>query len=84
LPPTIVVEVGVEVFEITPYSVDIYGERRYYELGRDSTIEYDDLDRRFRNPHLMVVRLIRVLTSHRIPRIPCSIATSEGATAPSE
>ena len=31
------------------HSVDSYGERRYFELGRDAAVEYAYLDLRFRN-----------------------------------
>lgn len=40
---------GLEVTERAHHSVDTYGERRYFELGRDATIEYGYLDLRFRN-----------------------------------
>lgn len=42
---------GLEVVERSQHSVDTYGDRRYFELGRDATIEYGYLDLRFRNNH---------------------------------
>ena len=41
---------GMEVAERHAHSVDIYGDARYFELGRDATIEYGYRDLRFRNP----------------------------------
>lgn len=40
---------GLEVIELAQHSVDTYGDQRYFELGRDATIEYGYLDLRFRN-----------------------------------
>lgn len=40
---------GLEVVERAHHSIDTYGESRYFELGRDATIEYGYLDLRFRN-----------------------------------
>lgn len=42
-------QAGLDIVERTQHSVDTYGERRYFELGRDATIEYGYLDLRFRN-----------------------------------
>ena len=42
---------ALEIVERHAHSADIYGEARYFELGRDATIEYGVLDVRFRNPH---------------------------------
>ena len=42
---------ALEIMERHAHSADIYGEARYFELGRDATIEYGVLDLRFRNPH---------------------------------
>ncbi len=44
---------GFDVVERRCHSVDSYGERRYFELGRDATIEYGYIDLRMRNaqPH---------------------------------
>ncbi len=42
---------ALEIVERHAHSVDSYGEARYFELGRDATIEYGVLDLRFRNPH---------------------------------
>ena len=41
---------GLEVAERHAHSVDIYGDARYFVLGRDATIEYGYRDLRFRNP----------------------------------
>ena len=41
---------GMEVAERHAHSVDTYGDARYFELGRDATIEYGYRDLRFRNP----------------------------------
>ncbi len=48
---------GLEVVERAHHSVDTYGDRRYFELGRDATIEYGYLDLRFRNPFPWPLRL---------------------------
>jgi vancomycin resistance protein YoaR len=48
---------GLEVVERSQHSVDTYGDRRYFELGRDATIEYGYLDLRFRNVHRYPIRL---------------------------
>lgn len=40
------------------HSVDIYGEERYFELGRDAAIEFGYLDLRFRNSHAFPVLLL--------------------------
>jgi len=48
---------GLDVVERTQHSVDTYGERRYFELGRDATIEYGYLDLRFANPYPYPLRL---------------------------
>lgn len=40
---------GLSVVERHAHSVDTYGVERYFELGRDATIEYGYLDLRFRN-----------------------------------
>ncbi len=50
-------QAGLDIVERTQHSVDTYGERRYFELGRDATIEYGYLDLRFRNPHPYPLRL---------------------------
>lgn len=48
---------GLEVVERSQHSIDTYGERRYFELGRDATIEYGYLDLRFRNTFPWPLRL---------------------------
>lgn len=48
---------GLEVVERAQHSIDTYGERRYFELGRDATIEYGYLDLRFRNEFPWPLRL---------------------------
>ena len=40
---------GLEIVERSEHSVDTYSDQRYFELGRDTTIEYGYLDLRFRN-----------------------------------
>ena len=42
---------GLTVVERRAHSVDTYGEKRYFELGRDATVEYGYVDLRFRNDH---------------------------------
>ena len=64
---------GLDVVERHNHSVDQYGEARYFEPGRDATIEYGVLDLRFRNPHPFAVLLEltsnddRVTASFRAP-----------------
>ena len=48
---------ALEIVERHAHSVDLYGEARYFELGRDATIDYGVLDLRFRNPHAWPVLL---------------------------
>jgi vancomycin resistance protein VanW len=50
---------AMEIVERRCHSVDSYGPRRYFELGRDAAIEFGYTDLRFRNPHPypVVVRL---------------------------
>jgi vancomycin resistance protein VanW len=48
---------GLEITERHHHSLDTYGERRYFELGRDATIEYGYLDLRLRNRYPQPVRL---------------------------
>ena len=40
---------GFTIVERRCHSVDSYGERRYFELGRDAAVEHPYLDLRFRN-----------------------------------
>ena len=42
---------ALEIIERHCHSIDLYGEDRYFELGRDASIEYGYLDLRLRNPH---------------------------------
>ena len=64
---------GLDVVERHAHSVDVYGEARYFEPGRDATIEYGVLDVRFRNPYPFAVLLElaadddRVAASFRAP-----------------
>ena len=64
---------GLDVVERHAHSVDVYGEARYFEPGRDATIEYGVLDVRFRNPHPFAVLIElradddRVAASFRAP-----------------
>jgi vancomycin resistance protein VanW len=48
---------GMEIVERRNHSVDTYGAGRYYQLGRDATIEYGYIDLRFRNSHSYPVLL---------------------------
>ncbi|MYD65969.1 MAG: hypothetical protein F4X26_08360 [Chloroflexi bacterium] len=48
---------GLDVVERHAHSVDQYGEARYFEPGRDATIEYGVLDLRFGNPYPFAVLL---------------------------
>lgn len=48
---------GLRVVERHGHSIDTYGARRYFELGRDAAIEYGYRDLRFRNPHGFAVYL---------------------------
>ncbi|MEZ4501526.1 MAG: VanW family protein [Dehalococcoidia bacterium] len=48
---------GATVVERRPHSVDSYGPDRYFELGRDATIEYGYIDLRFRNDGPAAIRL---------------------------
>ena len=48
---------GLDILERHNHSIDQYGESRYFEPGRDATIEYGVLDLCFRNPHLFAVLL---------------------------
>ncbi|MGE3075496.1 MAG: VanW family protein [Dehalococcoidia bacterium] len=48
---------GMEIRERKCHSVDSYGDRRYFELGRDAAIEYGYTDLRFRNSHTAMMRL---------------------------
>ena len=64
---------GLDVVERHAHSVDVYGEARYFEPGRDATIEYGVLDVRFRNRYPFPVLLEftadddRVAASFRAP-----------------
>jgi vancomycin resistance protein VanW len=42
---------GMHIVERHCHSVDSYGDRRYFELGRDAAIEYGYLDLQFKNRH---------------------------------
>ncbi len=48
---------GFDVEERRCHSVDSYGDRRYFELGRDATIEYGYIDLRMRNGNPLAVQL---------------------------
>ena len=64
---------GLDVVERHAHSVDAYGEARYFEPGRDTTIEYGVLDVRFRNRYRFAVLIEltaaddRVAASFRAP-----------------
>ena len=76
---------GLDVVERHAHSVDVYGEARYFEPGRDATIEYGVLDVRFRNPYPFAVLLgltaddDRVAASFRapVPDLPTVAITAE-------
>jgi hypothetical protein len=53
---------GFDVEERRCHSVDSYGDHRYFELGRDATIEYGYIDLRMRNASTFPVQL-RVVVS---------------------
>lgn len=57
---------GLEIVERHCHSVDVYGEQRYFELGRDATIEYGYLDLRFRNRHAIPVMLTTGAGQHEV------------------
>jgi vancomycin resistance protein VanW len=57
---------AMEVTERHCHSVDVYGDGRYFELGRDASIEYGYLDLRFRNPLAYPVRLATTATQDRV------------------
>ncbi|HEU0074744.1 MAG TPA: VanW family protein [Dehalococcoidia bacterium] len=57
---------GLEIVERHCHSVDVYGEERYFELGRDATIEYGYLDLRFRNRHGVPVMLSAEVNQHEV------------------
>lgn len=66
----------MEMVERHCHSVDSYGSKRYFELGRDATIEYGYLDLRFRNRHPFPV-VLRVDANHeRVWAAVCAAAPS--------
>lgn len=48
------------------HSIDLYGERRYFELGRDAAIEFGYLDLRFRNTSQLPLLLTIVVTDEYV------------------
>lgn len=52
---------GMQILERWNHSIDLYGDARYFELGRDATVEYAYRDLRFRNAHPYPV-MLRVAT----------------------
>lgn len=48
---------GMEILERWSHSIDLYGDARYFELGRDASVEYAYRDLRFRNTHPYPVML---------------------------
>jgi hypothetical protein len=68
---------GFEIVERRCHSVDSYGERRYFELGRDATIEYGYIDLRMRNVSGRKIRVSAEVTDTLV-----MVAT--GAAAPAE
>ena len=57
---------GIEIVERYEHSVDVYGEERYFELGRDCTIEYGYRDLRFSNPFPYAVVLSVDIEADRV------------------
>ena len=57
---------AMEIVERRAHSVDSYGPRRYFELGRDAAIEFGYLDLRFRNPHAYPVLLTAEVTDEKV------------------
>ena len=57
---------GVEILERHCHSVDSYGDKRYFELGRDAAIEFGYLDLRFRNHCEMPVQLRIHVSNERV------------------
>ncbi|MGE0598297.1 MAG: VanW family protein [Dehalococcoidia bacterium] len=70
---------GMEIRKRSCHSVDSYGEKRYFELGRDAAIEFGYTDLRFSNPHSVALRLNVLVESDRIQ---CSINGPELAPGP--
>jgi vancomycin resistance protein VanW len=74
---------GLQIVERKCHSLDLYGEARYFELGRDASIEYGYADVRFRNSHGCPVALAfeieegRVCGWVRAPERPTFEATIE-------
>ncbi|MCY3918432.1 MAG: VanW family protein [Chloroflexi bacterium] len=60
---------GLDVVERHAHSTDVYGESRYYELGRDATILYGVLDLRFRNPYPFPVLLDVTVDDARVAAV---------------
>ena len=60
---------GLDVVERHAHSVDVYGEARYFEPGRDATIEYGVLDVRFRNPYPFAVLLELTTDDDRVEAV---------------
>ncbi len=52
---------GMQILERWNHSIDLYGDARYFELGRDATVEYAYRDLRFRNAYPYPV-MLRVAT----------------------
>jgi vancomycin resistance protein VanW len=57
---------AMDVTERHCHSIDLYGEDRYFELGRDASIEYGYLDLRFSNPHPFPVLLTAETTPNSV------------------
>ncbi|MGH2607507.1 MAG: VanW family protein [Tepidiformaceae bacterium] len=57
---------GLRITERHCHSVDSYGERRYFELGRDAAIEYGYRDLRFMNTYSVPVLLEIEVTDERV------------------
>lgn len=57
---------AMDVTERHCHSIDLYGEDRYFELGRDASIEYGYLDLRFANPHTFPLLLTTQTTPNSV------------------
>ena len=80
---------ALEILERKCHSVDSYGARRYFELGRDAAIEYGYTDLRFRNPHAYPVMLrVRVdddrITARLLAPVPADFQAEILVSAPRE
>jgi vancomycin resistance protein VanW len=78
---------GMEIVERHCHSVDSYGERRYFEIGRDAAIEYGYLDLRFLNPFQDTLQLRVEVTQAQVRAgiygaVECPVRVSFDITEP--